>query len=195
MSMLTPLGTGGRTRRRRRRWPRILLVLVVLALVAGGAYAAWQWWADSDDSDAPAQAAPTEICHTPTVRAPAELLDTGAVTVSVANGTDRAGLAVETADELAARGFVVGEIGNTDGPVKRGIAVVRYQEDDLDAAVTVAAYVPGATLKPVERVTDPELWLGPDFGSAAQAIAGTKDADLASVTMPTLEPVCRTPKP
>jgi hypothetical protein len=167
-------------------------VLLALALVAGGGFAAWRWLADGTESDTSTEAEPTEICRTPTVKAPAELLDPAAVTVNVANGTARAGLAVAAADALVARGFVVDQIANTDRPVTRGVAVVRYRKDDLDAAVTVAAYVPGATLKPVERAQEPELWLGPEFTSAQRSITTAEAADPASVTMPTLDPICRT---
>jgi hypothetical protein len=169
-------------------------MLVVLALVAGGAYAAWRWLGQDDETDTPAQAEPSEVCRTPTVKPPAELLDPATVTVNVANGTSRPGLAVQTADRLAAQGFLVEQIGNTDRPVKQGVAQVRYATDDLDAAVTIAAYVPGAQLQPVQKAPSPALWLGPEFTTAQQGITSTGAADLTSVTMPTLDPVCRTPR-
>jgi hypothetical protein len=192
MSMLTPLGTGGRSRKK-RRWPRILLVLAVLALVVGGVYAVWQWLPENEPAS-PTAAAPSEVCRTPTIKSPKALPQPAEIEVDVANGTDRAGLAVQTADALAERGFSVGDIGNTDKPIKAGVALVRYQPDSLDAAIMIAAYVPGAQLQPDDKTSVPELWLGPDFTNARQGIASTDDVDPGTVVLPTLDPICRTPR-
>ena len=128
-------------------------------------------------------------CTTPTPKVPDKLPKPSQVTVAVANGTDRAGLAVDTADAFATRGFVVGDIGNTERPVDEGVALVRYRDQDLAAAVVVASYVPGAQLRPVQRVPDGDvaLWLGPDFDGVVSA----SEADPASVAVPPGEPRCR----
>lgn len=194
MSMLTPLGRGGRSSSRshgRRRWPRVLLVLLVLALVAGGSYAAWRWLSH-DESAAPVSTAPSEVCRTPALKSPKALPFPSEVTVAVANGTDRAGLAIETADVLAGIGFDVSDIGNTSKPVKKGVAEVRYPAGELAAAITVASYLPGATLIEVEDgpETTMTLWLGPEFSD----VASPDEASPESVTLPTPDPICRTPK-
>lgn len=186
--MLTPLGAGPR---RPRRWPRVLAALVILALVAAVAYGTW-WWLTQRPEDASAPAAsPTRTCTTPTPETPKRLPPPSEVTLAVANGTERSGLAVETADTLAARGFDVTDVGNTDRQVKQGIALVRYRKADVAAAVTVASYVGGSQLVEVRRVEDAQvaLWLGPDF----DRVLSSDDANPRAVTLPAGEPVCRKP--
>lgn len=186
--MLTPLGSGGRSRVR-RRWPRVLAALLVLAVVVAGAWSAWRWLQHDDAIDA--TVVPTPVCRTPTLATPKVLPAPDGVTVAVANGTDRSGLAVATADALAARGFTVTDIGNTDRPVKKGTAQVRYAERDLDSAITVASYLPGATLVEVPKMAgaDVAVWLGPEFGQ----VLPDDQADAASVLLPEQAPRCRTP--
>jgi LytR cell envelope-related transcriptional attenuator len=186
VTMLTPLGAGPP---RARRWPRVLATLVVLALVAAAGYGIW-WWLTQRPEDEPAPAAsPTRTCTTPTPPTPKKLPVPGDVTLAVANGTDRSGLAVETADAFAARGFVVTDVGNTDRPVKAGSAEVRYRKADVTSAVVVASYVPGAELVMVERVEDAAvaIWLGPEF----TRVASSDDADPKTVALPPGKPVCR----
>lgn len=186
MTMLTPLGAGPP---RTRRWPRVIATLVILALVAAAGYGAW-WWLTQRPEDDPAPAAsPTRTCRTPTPPIPKKLPATGDVTIAVANGTNRSGLAVETADAFAARGFVVTDVGNTDRPVKVGAAQVRYRKSDFASAVVVASYVPGAELLVVKRIEDARvaIWLGPDFDGVISAV----DADPSAVSIPPGEPRCR----
>lgn len=186
--MLTPLGRGGTGRH--RRWSRVLAVVLVLAGVGAVAVGAWWWFTQRDDTTAQPSPSPSRTCRTPTPDAPKKLPDASAVSVSVANGTERTGLALDTADALVARGFVVVDVGNTDKPVKRGVALVRYRKPDLASAVRVASYLPGATLKPVKVVEDGAVavWLGPDFDTVASAA----DADVEGVRLPPGEPRCRT---
>ncbi len=188
--MLTPLGAGP-TAPHPRRWPRVLAVLLVLGLVAGAAYGAWWWFTERADEEAAPSASPTRTCTTPTPKPPKNLPSPAEVTVAVENGTERAGLAVETADALVARGFVVGAIGNADKPVKQGVAQVRYAKADLASAIVVASYVPGAELVEVERAPDVALWLGPQF----DGVVKTADADPDAVQLPPGEPVCTKTKP
>jgi len=186
--MLTPLGAGPR---RPRRWPRALAALAILALVAAAAYGAW-WWLTQRPEDVPAPAAsPSRTCTTPTPETPKKLPAPAEVTLAVANGTERSGLAVETADILAARGFVVSGVRNTDQPVKHGVALVRYRKADVAAAATVASYVAGSELVEVRRVDGAPvaLWLGPDF----DRVLSTENADPRAVTLPPGKPVCRKP--
>jgi hypothetical protein len=104
----------------------------------------------------------------------------------VANGTTRAGLAVETADDLVSRGFTVTSIGNTDRPVRAGVAQVRYGRGDLPSAVVVASFFPGAELLEV-KAGEVAVWLGPDF----DGVVGADEANPDAVALPPGEPVCR----
>ncbi|MCZ3389724.1 MAG: LytR C-terminal domain-containing protein [Actinomycetia bacterium] len=183
--MLTPLGAGA-SASRRRRWPRVLAVLLVLGLLAGAAYGAWWWFGNRADEDATPNTAPSKVCTTPTAKPPRNLPAPAEVTVAVGNGTDLPGLAVQTADALAVRGFVVTSIGNADKPVKQGVAQVRYIKTDIASAVVVASYVPGAELAEVSRTPDVALWLGPQF----DGLVKTSEADTGAVELPALEPVC-----
>ena len=186
--MLTPLGAGPP---RARRWPRVILTVVILAMVAAAGYGAWWWLTQRPEGDPAPTASPTRTCTTPTPKPPKKLPAPGDVTLAVANGTDRNGLAVETADAFAARGFVVTDVGNTDRPVKAGTAEVRYRKADVASAVVVASYVPGATLVMVNRVEDAAvaIWLGPDF----TRVVPSDEADPEVVALPPGEPVCRKP--
>jgi hypothetical protein len=169
----------------------VLATLAILALVAAAGYGAWWWLTQRPESDPAPTASPTRTCTTPTPPVPKKLPAPGDVTLSVAAGTDRSGLAVGTADAFASRGFVVTDVGNTDRPVKVGTAEVRYQRADVAAAVVVASYVPGATLLEVNRIEDAAvaIWLGPDF----TRVASNDDADPQAVVLPPGKPVCRKP--
>ncbi|HVQ86782.1 MAG TPA: LytR C-terminal domain-containing protein, partial [Actinomycetes bacterium] len=169
MTMMTPLGQGGRMYPRSRRWPRIIGAVLVVALLAAVGFGVWWWFTQrTSSSDVPAPSA-TKSCHTPTPSAPKDIPPVGAIEIDVANGTDQAGLAVQTADQLTARGFDVMGIGNTDRPVRRGAALVRYADADFGAAVRVASYVPGATLVSVAALKGRsiQMWIGPDFQGIA----------------------------
>jgi len=111
----------------------------------------------------------------------------------VANGTERPGLALDTADAFAARGFVISDIGNTAKPVDKGVALVRYSEANLSSAITVASYMPGSELTPVRRVPGAKvaIWLGPDF----DGVVPTGDAEPGAVSLPAEKPICRTASP
>ncbi len=183
--MLTPLGAGAAASRP-RRWPRVLAILLALGLLAGAAYGGWRWFTERADDDVAPSTTPTKSCTTPTPKPPKNLPSPSEVTVAVGNGTDRAGLAVETADALVTRGFVVSSIGNADKPVKQGVAQVRYEKGELASAVVVASYVPGASLVEVNRASDVALWLGPQF----DGVSKTADADASTVVLPADEPVC-----
>ncbi len=186
MTMLTPLGRG---KRRSRRWPRVLAVIVVLTLLGAAAYGVWWWLGQRSDDEATSAPSATRTCTTPTPTVPKTLPKPATVTVAVENGTDRSGLAVDTADALAARGFVVTDVGNTDKPVKQGTAEVRFAQGALKQAVVTASYLPGAELVEVARVKDADVavWLGPEFVK----VASSADADPGSVQLPPGEPVCK----
>lgn len=191
MSMLTPLGTGGQSRRP-RRWLRMIVAVLVVVAVGAAAFGAWRWWQQREDP-APSPSAPSATCRTPSPKTPRPLPEPSQVTVAVANGTDRPGLALDTADDLASRGFVISDIGNSSKPIRQGVALVRYTKANLAAAITVASYMPGSELDQARRVPDAKVavWLGPQFDGVVSAA----DADPGSVTLPTAAPICRTATP
>ena len=191
MTMLTPLGAGGQSRRP-RRWLRMIVSLLVLVAVGAAAFGAWRWWQQREDDPA-STPAPSATCRTPSPTTPGRFPEPSDVTVAVANGTDRPGLALDTADALASRGFVVSDIGNTSKPIREGVALVRYAEANVASAITVASNMPGSELIPVQRVQSAKVavWLGPQFEGVAQP----GDADAGSVRLPTPQPICRTPSP
>lgn len=174
--------------RRHRRWPTILAVVLVMVLVVGLGVAGWWWWTNRNDSNDQAAPKPTKVCHTPTVEQPKDIPEPAAVDVNVQNGTDQAGLAIDTADNLALVGFNVVGIGNTDESVKKGVAVVRYGPNGFAGAVRLASYLHGATLEPIDQRKGPmvDFWIGPDFSG----LASSKQADVDAVTLPQAQPVC-----
>jgi hypothetical protein len=193
MSMLTPLGSQSLAKRP-RRWRTLFVVIVVLAVVAAAGYGLWRW-VQSNDEDDQAATSPSRVCRTPAVQRPHALPHPVEISVTVANGTDRPGLALEAADALAERGFHVRDIGNTDKPVNAGVAKVRYETGDLGTAITIAAFVPGSQLQKVQRAPVPALWLGPEFSGAQQGIAQLDEADPDAVELPSREPTCRPSTP
>jgi hypothetical protein len=70
----------------------------------------------------------------------------GDITVNVYNGTRRSGLASSTAQELAARGLVIGEQANDPRGRYDGATLVRTGPAGIPAAYTVAAIFPGAVV-------------------------------------------------
>ncbi|WP_298806411.1 LytR C-terminal domain-containing protein [uncultured Pseudokineococcus sp.] len=185
-------------RRRRRTRARqsfvfVAIFLVVVGIGIGAAGVNRGWWegpfAAADDAATPA---PTQACPTPTtvpVEAPG-------VQVSVLNSTDRPGLAGGVADELTARGLVVGAVANApDGVVVPGTAEVRYGPEGARAAEGLASIAPGAELVRDDQRAGPavDLVLGEAWSELAPA-----DVPLTAVVTPdpaTLPPGCATPGP
>jgi hypothetical protein len=189
--MFTPIGAGGHSPVRRRSWPRIVAALLVVALIAGLGIGGYWWFigGGSADRGAATTPSPTASCRTPKPRLPDPLPPRRQVEVEVLNGTDRSGLATQTADELAVVGFDVVAYGNADRTVD-GVGRVTYAKGDLGSAVVVASYFPGVTLKRVDRNTGGvvTVTLGADFDQLA-TIREARD-NVATVAVPTPPPVC-----
>jgi LCP family protein required for cell wall assembly len=85
------------------------------------------------------------------------------ITLDVLNATAKGGLARTVADDLEAQGFTVGDVGNESTEVAG--TIVRHGPDSLEQARTVAAAIPGATLKLRESVGRDgiQVVIGPNF--------------------------------
>ncbi len=162
MSMLTPLGKGGRQTVRRRDRPSrrgaVLLAVLLTVALAGTA-----WWVAHRDTADSAAAAPRRTCPVPST--PPPVAAPTAVTVNVYNATDKRGLASRVAAELKRRGFHVGKVDND--PLKRqvtGTAEVRSSTAGAGAARTVSAQVGTVVAVPDQRTNaSVDLVLGAAF--------------------------------
>jgi hypothetical protein len=162
MSMLTPLGKGGRQTVRRESRPSrrgaVLLAVLLTAALAGTA-----WWVAHRDTTDSAGAAPRRTCPTPST--PPPVVAPKAVKVNVYNATDQRGLASRVAAELKRRGFHVGKVDND--PLKRqvtGAAEVRSSTAGAGAARTVSAQVGTVVAVPDQRTNaSVDLVLGAAF--------------------------------
>lgn len=130
-------------RRRRQATAFTILVLLVLGIGVGaaGVYQGWWAWPFGREERAATPAPTSAPCPTPEVTAaqPANVI------VTVLNGTGEPGLAAGVSEELAARGYVVGDPGNTEADVAE-VAQVRHGPEGLTAARSVAAQVDGSIL-------------------------------------------------
>ena len=162
MSMLTPLGKGGRQTVRRgdrpsRRGALVLAVLLTAALTGTA------WWVAHRDTTDTAAATPRRTCPKPST--PPPVVAPKAVKVNVYNATDQRGLASRVAAELKRRGFHVGKVDND--PLKRqvtGAAEVRNSTAGAGAARTVSAQVGTVVAVPDQRANaSVDLVLGAAF--------------------------------
>jgi hypothetical protein len=106
------------------------------------------------------------------------------VSVTVMNSSDRAGLAGQTADTLAQRGFTIASKGNYPTPIDVP-AEVLFGEAGLPAAYTLAAQIQGVSLVLDTRTDDSvELVLGPTFVRVLPAADVTLDPEAPLVGVP-----------
>ncbi|MFD3458265.1 LCP family protein [Nocardia fluminea] len=95
----------------------------------------------------------------------APTIEPSRVTVRVSNATAIAGLASDTADDLATAGFVIHGIGNNTEHGSN--TLIRYPPGQKAAATTLAATIPEATLQESSSTTTfIELILGTDYTGA-----------------------------
>jgi hypothetical protein len=188
MSMLTPPGMSGkkyritgdrypRMRRPRRRGRKVLALIASLALIGALGYGTVQlvdvFRGDGDRQDQAGDAAGQD-CTPDDDAKPEALPEPEVVTVNVYNATDRAGLAQQTAQALAERGFTIGEVANApeelDGEVT-GAGLVRGSglAEQTGSLAVLNAHLTGMTAGTVER-EDPtvDLVLGEDFEQLAE---------------------------
>ncbi len=162
--------------RRRARMARHLGLLTVLfggltavGIIAGGA--ALGRWDLPYVEDPVAAAAPSA---TPSYSGPMtpecgldgtiEFAAAQGVQVTVLNGTGREGLATALAGELAARGFTIARIGDTQ--LAAQVTNVRYPPDLLAQALTVAANVGTVDIAVNVARETVTVTIGSDFASA-----------------------------
>lgn len=210
MSMLTPPGMGGKYRitgnqyprmRRPRSRLRILAAVIATAVVVGligygtlqlidvfgggnggrgkltAAQAAAAKRRECEAASAKASAAAASAAAVPVVT---ELPETGKVTINVYNATAKSGLAKETADELAARGFRIGTFGNAPPEYDRKVKQSALLLGGTSAAAglqVVGAQLTGTVTKidPSRSDTTVDLVIGNSFKklSGEKAVATT----------------------
>jgi len=168
----------------------VLATVLVLAALAAAGWYGWHRWHGKDSAAAHAPRTCVTPSAAPTPAAPAQ------VTVNVLNATDKVGLAHQVAAALRAQGLHIGKVGNTKASVT-GVAVISYGAASKAAAVTLAEYVPGATLVPAatapDRAGSVSLQIGPSFAALAApaAVNSAHVRDLASASPRPV--VCTTP--
>ncbi|WP_436774379.1 LytR C-terminal domain-containing protein [Yinghuangia sp. YIM S09857] len=207
MSMLTPRGMRGqykitgklypRMTRRRRKWPIIVACLVALAVLSTGAWAVYHYTADDKNTAAGKQCtpAPSGSPAAPGTQAavvpgtPGDLPAANTITVNVYNATDRTGLAKSVADELKARGFVIGTVANDPlrqpkTPAMPGPGQIRAGIPGKTPSSVVGAHAAG--MQPVEDArTDASVDVV--LGETFQALAAP-DAAAAALAPPAPAP-------
>jgi len=99
-------------------------------------------------------------------------VDPATVKLTIVNATGQSGAATTAMDELNGYGFAVTEndLQLADDPAQAA-ATVEYAPDNLDAALTVAAAVPGATLVPTGQLgSKVRLVLGESFDGTFSSV-------------------------
>ncbi|MDI2127812.1 LytR C-terminal domain-containing protein [Yinghuangia seranimata] len=213
MSMLTPRGMRGqykitgkiypRMTRRRRKWPVVVASLVALAVLSTGAWAVYHYTADDTKTSAsgkpcppastppsgkpPASGTPGAVAAPgqPNAQPVAQTLPApNAITVNVYNATKRTGLAKTVADELKARGFVIGKVAND--PANKQIAgagEIRSGVPGKTPSTVVGAHLPNTQYVEDAR-TDGSVDLVLGDGYQALATADAAAAALAPAPPP-----------
>lgn len=133
-----------------------------------------------------ASATPTPC---PTVAAPLKPSD---VTVNVFNATTTSGLAATVSQELSARGYKVGQLGNAPVELRNfpDPVQIHHGPDGLEAAQSLAVQIKGAKLVQDER-TDGTVDLL--IGQAYTALVPAEEATAALTPAPAASPEGCTP--
>jgi LCP family protein required for cell wall assembly len=96
------------------------------------------------------------------------------ISIDVLNSTDRNGFALSASQELARIGFQIAKTGNSPAGSDASSTIVRYGPSRADSAKTVAAAIPGSTLKLDEGFgTGLQVLLGTDYSGARQVRVST----------------------
>ncbi|MFE0421265.1 LytR C-terminal domain-containing protein [Streptomyces sp. NPDC058953] len=209
MSMLTPPGMGGKyritgevyPRMRRPRNRRRIVVAAVGAVVALG-LAGWgtvqliDAFTGGSDQETTASRKPGCAPSKGTAGAvpkPRVTLKPAQITVNVYNATPRGGLAKAAAEELKARGFTIGKVGNATADYDKkvpGAGILLGAPGAVKGPFPVlGTQLPGAPTKTDTRTTaDIDLIIG----TAYKALAPRPAADKALTTLanPARTPAC-----
>jgi hypothetical protein len=220
MSMLTPPGMGGKYRvtgnqypRMRRSRSKVRVAAVVLTTVAVVGLAGWGTLQLVDvfgGTSTPAKTtaakatspAKERACKAAAVpgsasSAPITFPEPGELTVNVYNATAKSGLAKDTADEFAARGFKVGAFGNADPEYDRKVKVAALliggHGPKAEAAMKlVSAQIKGtSTLKPAAAGSErPTGTVDVMLGNGFTKLSGDKAVEkaLAALARPSAAP-------
>jgi hypothetical protein len=136
---------------RKRSMTKPLRTAIVLALLAVAVLVAGRWgWEQLTQpfGDAAAAASPTPTATTAGTCPPVEvpLPAPSTITVNVYNAGRVQGLAGTAAEQLAARGFVIGAVDNDPlGKNLDGVGEIRSAPGSEPQVKTLLQYVPGAT--------------------------------------------------
>ncbi|MGW2826053.1 LytR C-terminal domain-containing protein [Streptomyces sp. NPDC001443] len=212
MSMLTPPGMGGQYRITGDKYPRMRpprrrgrLVVVGIVSVAVLGVVGWGtlqlvdvFTGNGDKAAADTKAACAQkIKVSPSAAAAVLVLPKPAqITVNVFNATPRSGLAKQTADELAKRGFHIGEVGNASKEFDKKVAGTGLL---LGPASSLKTSLPvlGTQLTAAELRTDAAR-KGTDvdlvIGTAFKQLTAKTDADKALTVLNAPEPAAATKK-
>lgn len=138
-----------------------------------------------------------EVDDEETTTPPAPTVNTGSITVDVANGGNIAGLASGVSEVLSALGYREGEVGNNTGADVAETTVFATSADD-DAALAVADALGGLTVesdsslpKNTVRVVLADDYSGPQSAetvSAANSDTDTAESTSSPETVPTPAP-------
>jgi LytR cell envelope-related transcriptional attenuator len=144
-----------------RRTLTAITLTVLVALLVVGAYVGWRALLAPLDDKTEATPRAEDGCAV----ARGDRVRTRDVTVSVYNAGTRAGLAGQTQDELAARGFIPGDIGNAPDDLA-SVRVVRVlAETRRDPAAKLVALQFGKRTK---------VQAEPDLGPGVEVVVGDR---------------------
>ncbi|HET6560467.1 MAG TPA: LytR C-terminal domain-containing protein [Marmoricola sp.] len=136
---------------------------VLVALLAVGAFIGWRALFSPLPSESDPDADARQGCADGVARG--DTVRTRDVTVSVYNAGSRAGLAGQTQDELAARGFIPGDLGNAPEDLEKVRFVRVLAETRTDPAARLVALQFGPKTK---------VHAAPDLGKGVEVIVGDK---------------------
>lgn len=140
-------------------------ITVLIGLLVAGAYVGWR----SLSAPLPGDAEPDRVerarCDKGVARG--DVVRPGDVTVSVYNAGSRSGLADQTRSELAARGFIAGDIGNAPEDIGdvRFVRVLAPRKDSPTAKLVALQFGKNTYVQPVKEDLGPgiEVIVGDDF--------------------------------
>lgn len=153
-----------------------MTIIVLIGLLAAGAYIGWRSLAAPLPGDDEPKRAERPRCNDGVARG--DVVTPGDVTVSVYNAGSRSGLADQTRSELAARGFIPGDVGNapTDLEGVRFVRVLAPNEKSPTARLVALQFGANTLVQPVKEDLGPgvEVIVGDDFDGLVDAPSKVK---------------------